>query len=141
MSGLAAMLLAASSAALAVGGRRGLLVSRLGPMRIGTERRWRAPGWPGLIAGLRRRATSARDRRPHHGEVAEACLLLASILRSGVGARQALETAATEWPDLFGAAAGRAAIGGDVPAALRYTSMRPGCGALGGRCRRTNSKC
>ncbi|HEX6577066.1 MAG TPA: type II secretion system F family protein [Jiangellaceae bacterium] len=132
MSGLAAMLFAASGAALAVGGRPGLLLSRLGPMRRDTDRRGRAFGTLGPVAGLRRRATSARDQRRRHGEVAEACLLLASILRSGVGARHALETAAAEWPELLAAAAGRAAIGGDVPAALRDASTRPGCGALAG---------
>jgi tight adherence protein B len=130
--GLAAMLLAATGAALAVGGRRGLLVSRLGPMRRDTGRRERASGRFDAIVALRRRAISARDRRRRHGEVAEACLLLASILRSGVGTRPALETAAAEWPDLLGAAARRAAIGGDVPAALRDASTRPGCGALAG---------
>ena len=132
MSGWAAMLFAASGAALAVGGRPGLLLSRLGPMRRDTDRRGHASGRHGLFAGLRRRATSARDQRRRHGEVAEACLLLASILRSGVGARQALETAAAQWPDLLAAAAGRAAIGGDVPAALRDASTTPGYGALAG---------
>lgn len=132
MSGLLAIFLAASAAALAVGGRPSLLASRLGPMHRGHRGRSRACGALRPVAGLRRRVTAARGRRRRQGEVAEACLLLASTLRTGVAARQALDTAAGEWPDLFGPAARRAAIGGDIPVALRDASTRPGCGALAG---------
>ncbi|HMG32253.1 MAG TPA: type II secretion system F family protein [Jiangellaceae bacterium] len=174
MSGLVAVLLASGAAALAVGGRPGLLVARLGPMRRGaagggrasrllatlanqfsTDDRGRivvgalagalgglavagpvagllAAGSIAVFVRLRRAAASARDRRRRQSEVAEACIVLASTLRTGVPARQALDAVADDWPGLFGPAARRAAIGGDVPVALREASTNPGCGALAG---------
>jgi tight adherence protein B len=132
VNGVLAILLAASAAALAFGGRPSLLASRLGPRQRGGHDLSRAFAALRPIAGLRRRVTAARDRRRRQSEVAEACLLLASTLRTGVAARQALETAAAEWPDVFGPAARGAAIGGDVPVALRDAALKPGCGALAG---------
>jgi tight adherence protein B len=49
-----------------------------------------------------------------------------------VPARQALAIVAADWPSLFGAVARRAAVGDDVPVALRAASTMPGCGALAG---------
>ena len=131
MSGVLAILLAGSAAALAVRGRPSLLASRLGPIQRGDHDLSRAIAALRPVAGLRR-VTAARDRRRRQSDIAEACLLLASTLRTGVAARQALEAAAAEWPDVFGPAARRAAIGGDVPIALRDAASKRGCGALAG---------
>ena len=93
----------------------------------------------GAVAGLgsgplvrwwldRRQAAQARRRR--EADVAEGCVALAGELASGVPAAGALAAVAAEWPELFGPAAGRAALGGDPAAALRDTSATPGAGAL-----------
>jgi len=73
----------------------------------------------GLVVAVRSRTISAR--RFHHAEtkVSEACLVLAAELRSGALPREALVVVAAEWPDLFGVAARRAAVGGEVSSALR----------------------
>lgn len=93
----------------------------------------------GLAAGLlavplgrswlsRRRKRQARRRR--ESDVAEGCVALAGELASGVPPAQAVNAVAAEWPELFGPAAGRSALGGDPAAALRATSALPGAGAL-----------
>lgn len=93
----------------------------------------------GALAGLasvpvarwrlgRRRTLQARRRR--EADVAEGCVALAGELASGVPAARALAAVATEWPELFGPAASRAALGGDPVAALRDTGVTPGAGAL-----------
>lgn len=96
-------------------------------------------GPAGMVAGLlavplgrsslhRRRGRQARQRR--ETDVAEGCVALAGELASGVPPARALSAVAAEWPDLFGPAAGRAALGGDPSAALRTTGALPGAGAL-----------
>ncbi|TDC45625.1 hypothetical protein E1212_28595 [Jiangella ureilytica] len=73
---------------------------------------------------------AARALLHRESDVAEGCVALAGELASGVPAARALAAVATEWPELFGPAAGRAALGGDPAAALRDTSAIPGAGAL-----------
>lgn len=96
-------------------------------------------GPAGLVAGLlavplgrgwlrRRRQRLARRRR--EADVAEGCVALAGELASGVPPGRALGAVADEWPELFGPAAGRAALGGDPSDALRATGVLPGAGAL-----------
>nr|WP_246400969.1 type II secretion system F family protein [Jiangella mangrovi] len=93
----------------------------------------------GAVAGLacvpvvrwwlgRRRASRLRQRR--EADVAEGCVALAGELASGVPAARALAAVAAEWPELFGPAAGRAALGGDPAAALHESAATPGAGAL-----------
>ncbi|WP_157987638.1 type II secretion system F family protein [Jiangella endophytica] len=96
-------------------------------------------GPAGLVAGVlavplgrswlrRRRQRLALRRR--ESDVAEGCVALAGELASGVPPAQAVNAVAAEWPELFGPAAGRAALGGDPAAALRATSAVPGAGPL-----------
>ncbi|MGH8825624.1 MAG: type II secretion system F family protein [Jiangellaceae bacterium] len=132
MSGLIAVLLAAGAAALVAGGRPSMLESRLGSARPGTVGRGRASGLLVVPVSRRRWAARARERRRRLGEITEACLALASTLRTGVPARHALDVVAADWPDLLGPAARRAGIGGSIPVALRDASRRDGCGALAG---------
>ena len=84
----------------------------------------------GLVAATRFRTISARRHRDTETAVSEACLLLAAELRSGAHPRQAVTAVAAEWPELFGAAARRAEVGGDVASALRETAQAPGRAAL-----------
>lgn len=158
MSRLVAIMLAGVSAALWVG-RPSLVAVRLGrPGRGWPAERRPAPGVVitafagaaalagfvlagpvGAVAGtacvpvarwsLHRRRTM-RARRQREADVAEGCVTLAGEFASGVPAAQALGAVAAEWPDLFGPAAGRAALGGDPADALRETATMPGAGAL-----------
>lgn len=159
MTRLLAIVLAGLAAAIWVG-RPSLLARRLGRSRGGSPATWRpgravvlgAGGVVGATAGLllagpvgaaaglasvpvtrwwlhRRRVLRARRRR--ETDVAEGCVALAGELASGVPAARALGAVAAEWPELFGPAAGRAALGGDPAAALRQTAATPGAGALG----------
>jgi tight adherence protein B len=84
----------------------------------------------GLIVATRRRRAAARRHQNTEAAVAEACLLLAAELRSGAHPRRALSAVAAEWPDLFGTAARRAAVGGGVSSALRAAASAPGGSAL-----------
>jgi tight adherence protein B len=79
-----------------------------------------------LVAGvavfviiMRGRMVAARRGRERETMLTEACIALAADLRSGIHPRQALRVVASEWPDLFGPAAARAEVGGDVTSALR----------------------
>ncbi|WP_019144458.1 type II secretion system F family protein [Aeromicrobium massiliense] len=74
----------------------------------------------------RRRARAATTRR----EVAEAMDVLAAQVRAGLAPATAVRAAAEDLPWL-GGVAGVAAVGGDVPAALRTSAARPGAAALG----------
>lgn len=96
-------------------------------------------GPAGLVGGLLavplgrsllRRRRQRQDRRRRESEVVEGCVALAGELASGVPPGHALSAVATEWPDLFGPAAGRAALGGDPAAAFRATGALAGAGAL-----------
>ncbi len=84
----------------------------------------------GLVVATRLRAITTRRRHNTESTVSEACLALAAELRSGAHPRQALSAVAAEWPDLFGAAARRAQVGGEVASALRDTAKGPGMAAL-----------
>ena len=75
----------------------------------------------------RRRRTAEAERRAD--QVLEMCDGLASDLRAGQPPTTALETAAGDWPDLAPVAAA-AALGADVPAALRQLAVRPGAGQV-----------
>lgn len=75
----------------------------------------------------RRRRTAEAERRAD--QVLEMCDGLASDVRAGQPPTTALETAAGEWPDLAPVAAA-AALGADVPAALRQLAARPGAGQV-----------
>lgn len=100
---------------------------------------WPLVGPVGLLLGFvslpvarylqRRRARRARRDCTTEG-VAAACVSMAADLSAGRTPHQALRLAATEWPELFIAAAGRAQIGGNVPAVLRQAAAQPGAGAL-----------
>ncbi|TDD70475.1 type II secretion system protein [Jiangella aurantiaca] len=159
MTGLVAIVLGGLAAVVWVG-RPSLLAARLGLPAARRAEVWRrlsprmvllgstvaagtgglaVAGPVGLAAGLfavpfgqswlrRRRQRQARRRRD--ADVAEGCVALAGELASGVPPAGALSAVAVEWPDLFGPAAGRAALGGDPSAALRATGARPGAGAL-----------
>jgi tight adherence protein B len=75
----------------------------------------------------RKRRALLKKRR---AAVAEACLALAGELRNGQAPEHALQAAATEWPEFFGPAVGRAAAGGDPALALRHTAAEPGAAPL-----------
>lgn len=81
-----------------------------------------------ILYWSRRKAKAARGQRT--AEVAEACLALAGELRTGQPPDQAMAVVAAEWPDLFGTAARRAAVGGDPAAALRTAAEQPGAQPL-----------
>jgi len=83
-----------------------------------------------LLFGLRARRSAARRRQRRESDVVDACLALSADLRAGVPPRKALEAASVEWPDLLGHAAGGAAVGADIVAALREGAQRPGAAAL-----------
>lgn len=89
----------------------------------------------GVVAGVGALVWAARRRahqgfRRREGEVADACLTLASQLASGVPAEQALVRQGREWPELFGGAAGHVAVGGNPGKALRESASQPGAAAL-----------
>ncbi|NED99134.1 type II secretion system F family protein [Phytoactinopolyspora halotolerans] len=83
-----------------------------------------------LIAGYRARSRVGEQRRSRESAVAEGCLTLATDLRAGLPAERALAAAALDWPELFGPAAGRLAVGGDPATALRATAAQPGAAPL-----------
>ncbi|NED95754.1 hypothetical protein G1H11_10560 [Phytoactinopolyspora alkaliphila] len=85
---------------------------------------------PPAMLLVRARARRRVARRGRESDVADACLALAGELRAGVPPDRALGWAAQEWPDLFGAAAGRAAVGSDPVAALREAATQPGAESL-----------
>jgi tight adherence protein B len=131
-----AVALAAAAAAIGVGGRRDLILTRLAVIaQSGGARSDRQDRW-GLRTVLARfpvvPSVTARSTRTRNIEVAvaEACLLLAAELRSGAHPRHALSVVAAEWPDLFGAAARWANVGADVASALREQASIPGRSAL-----------
>ena len=101
------------------GGVTGLLVG--GPALAAL-----AAGVAALVMIIRGRMVTARMDRERESMLTEACLALAADLRSGMHPRQALQEAATDWPDLFGPAAGRARVGGDVASALLAAAGRSG---------------
>lgn len=125
MTALLATVLAALAAGLLAGGRPNLLRARLDPnrrrRRLRSDRLRRPRGWR---VGRRRRASALE------AEVVAACLALGGELRAGAPAARALAITAEDWPELFGPAAGTAAVGGDVAAALRVTAEQPGAAAL-----------
>jgi tight adherence protein B len=158
MTQLVAMVLAGLAAAVWVGrpsllarrlgrpGGRSWSIRRPGPAVlagagavVATVIGFELAGPVGAVAGLvavpaarwwlqRRRVLQTRRRR--ESDVAEGCVALAGELASGVPPARALAAAAAEWPELFGPAAGRAALGGDPVSALHETSATPGAGAL-----------
>jgi tight adherence protein B len=75
----------------------------------------------------RRRRTAEAEGRAD--QVLEICEGLASDLRAGQPPTTALETAAADWPELAPVVAA-AALGADVPAALRQLATRPGAGQV-----------
>ena len=75
----------------------------------------------------RRRRAAGAERRAE--QVLIACDALASDLRAGQPPTTALRAAADDWPELRPVAAA-AALGADVPAALRQLGARPGAGQL-----------
>lgn len=79
---------------------------------------------------LRRRRLREIARRRRSAAVADACLVIGSELTAGASPPGALAAAAQEWPDLFGAAAGRVGIGGDPVPALRAAAELPGAEAM-----------
>lgn len=110
-------------AAALAGAAAGSVVAGLGGLLAG------ALAVPAGLIGLVRHL-SRRTRRRREGDVEEACLALAGELGSGVPPRQALFVVAREWPELFAAASGRVAIGGDPAATLRESAQQPGAEAL-----------
>ena len=98
--------------AVAVGSVTGLLVG--GPVLAAL-----VAGVAVFVIIMRGRMVAARRSREREVMLTEACIALAADLRSGIHPRQALRVAASEWPDLFGPAAARAEVGGDVTSALR----------------------
>ncbi len=70
-----------------------------------------------------------RRTRRAQNDVARACSVLASYLRVGQVATEALTRSATDCPVLVEAAR-ILEIGGDVPAAWRTQAQRPGCAGL-----------
>ncbi|PSL05415.1 tight adherence protein B [Haloactinopolyspora alba] len=76
----------------------------------------------------RRQRARARHRR--ETDVDEACLALAGELGAGMAAGSALASVAEDWPELFAAASGRAAVGDDPVPALRTAARLPGAEAL-----------
>lgn len=83
-----------------------------------------------LIRWLRRRRAREAQRRRRNAAVADACLVIGSELAAGGSAPRAMEAAAREWPDLFGAAAARMAVGSDPVTALRTAADQPGAEAM-----------
>jgi tight adherence protein B len=86
----------------------------------------------GVVAAIaremaRRRRTGDADRRAE--QVLTMCDGLASDLRTGQPPVRALESAADDWPELAPVAAA-AALGADVPTALRQLASHPGAGQL-----------
>jgi tight adherence protein B len=121
------------AAALVAGVAAALVVRRPNPLR--TRLAGRRPGLRKSPPRQRRPRSSRRWLRRHRpadrqGEVVAACLTLASELQAGAPAPRALAAVAADWPDLFGAAAGAAASGGDVPGALRVAAEQPGAAAV-----------
>lgn len=83
-----------------------------------------AAAWSVIRMSRRRRAAEERSVR-----VLEACGVLTAELAAGQPPVTALREAAGQWPHL-GPAAEAAALGADVPAALRSLSDEPGAGDL-----------
>src|SRR5690625_3320115 len=84
---------------------------------------------PGAVLWWRhRRSTRELERRMR--DTAAACLTMAADLAAGAPPTAALRSVARQWPDLLGAAAGRAEVGADVAAELRVAASAPGAGAL-----------
>ena len=108
-----------TSVVIAAGRMSGLLIG--GPVLAAL-----AAAVSALVIASRVRMVAARRSRECESTVAEACIALAADLRSGLHPRQALQVAAVEWPSLFGQAAGRADIGGDVAPALRAVAGSSG---------------
>jgi tight adherence protein B len=104
---------------IAAGSMSGLLIG--GPVLAAL-----AAAVSALVIASRVRMVAARRGRECESTVAEACIALAADLRSGLHPRQALQVAAVEWPSLFGQAAGRADVGGDVAPALRAVAGSSG---------------
>ena len=104
---------------IAAGSMSGLLIG--GPVLAAL-----AAAVSALVIASRVRMVAARRGRECESTVAEACIALAAELRSGLHPRQALQVAAVEWPSLFGQAAGRADVGGDVAPALRAVAGSSG---------------
>jgi tight adherence protein B len=104
---------------IAAGSMSGLLIG--GPVLAAL-----AAAVSALVVASRVRMVAARRGREYESTVAEACIALAADLRSGLHPRQALQVAAAEWPSLFGQAAGRADVGGDVAPALRAVAGASG---------------
>ena len=141
MTGVFAAVLVAVAAGLLAGRRPSLLAARLvqgasgGPRRLGRRQDdWRSPATsgarPGSWSRLIRRLAGGDAGPPHEAEVVEACLALAAELQAGAPAPRAIAAVADDWPELFGPAAGRAATGGDVAAALREAAAAPGAASL-----------
>lgn len=78
------------------------------------------------LVGRQRVAAAATANRGH---VVEMCTTVAAELAAGGTAPAALDRAGADW-DLLAPAVRTAATGGDVPAALRDLSVRPGAGDL-----------
>lgn len=89
---------------------------------------------PPAVAGvlwLRHGARARRESDAERGCLVEAADALASELRAGIPAMQALAHVASGWP-LFGPVAAAAVLGGDVSGALRRQASTPGAEALVG---------
>lgn len=127
MTGLLGAVAAALAAGLLAGGRPDPLRTRLATGR-------RAPRPTLARSRSRRRRALPLRRRPRAAagevEVVAACLALAAELQAGAPVARALAVVAADWPDLFGPAAGAAAVGGDVPVALRAAAGQPGAASL-----------
>jgi tight adherence protein B len=111
------------SAWLLAGGVVGVGVAAVGPLVLVVL----ATGWAGrglLAVRARRREAETRAER-----VLEACELLAADVAAGQPPARSLTAAAASWPEL-GPVAQAAALGGDVPAALREAAKRPGAAEL-----------
>lgn len=83
-----------------------------------------------LARRWRRRRARERSRRMNSAAVADACLVIGSELAAGGSAQRAMAAAAHEWPELFGSAAGRMAVGDDPVPSLRDAAQRPGAEAM-----------
>jgi tight adherence protein B len=120
----------AAAAGFMVAGRPNVLEARLGHVS-GTRAARAARTRPvSIVALVQGRLTSRRRMRQREVDVTDACLALAANLRAGMPVAQAVEAVGDGWPELFGRAAGTAAVGGDVAAAFRMAAKEEGAGAL-----------
>ena len=145
MTGALAAVLAAVAAGLLAGRRPSLLAVRLAlgdsgvPHRLVRLRNGRPSSASVDVRPRTRRRWSRLITQPLAGgafvmqreaDVVDACLALAAELQAGAPVARAMAAVGEDWPELFRSAAGRAATGGDVAAALREAAAASGAASL-----------